>query len=81
VKFYEGCKFRDGPACHSEEPSLVYVVTYAYDSVAQQGYVYVPGKEDEFYDRNVFSIFRDVEGHWFKASEEWQSFRSAADCA
>src|SRR5215470_6603840 len=31
VRFYEGCKFNDGPACHSEEPSLAYVVRYAYD--------------------------------------------------
>lgn len=74
VKFYEGCKFSDGPACHSEETSLAYVVTYVYDPLTKQGYVYLPAKDDEFVEVNVRSIYRGVEGHWLLASEEWQGF-------
>ena len=74
VKFYEGGKFSDGPACHSEEPSLAYVVTYVYNPAMKQGYVYLPGKGDEFVDVNVRSIYRGVEGEWFVASAEWQTF-------
>jgi hypothetical protein len=34
--------------CHSDEPLLVYVVTYAYNPATKQGYVYLPAKDDEF---------------------------------
>ena len=74
VKFYEGCKMSESAACHSEEPSVAYVVTYTYDPAMKQGYVYLPGPREEYYDRNVWSIVRGVEGKWFMASEEWQSF-------
>jgi hypothetical protein len=75
VKFYEGCKISEYPkACHSEETSLAYVVTYVHDPLTKRGYVYLPAKDDEFVDVNVRSIYRGVEGNWFVASEEWQSF-------
>jgi uncharacterized membrane protein (Fun14 family) len=74
VSFYEGCKFTDSSACHSEEPSLAYVVFYEYDPSSGQGYVYLPGKDDEWYEVNVRSIYRKVEGNWFSATNEWQSF-------
>ena len=74
VKFYEGCKISESDACYSEEPSLAYVVTYVYNAATKQGYVYLPGKGDEFVDGNVRSIYRGVEGEWFMASAEWQSF-------
>jgi hypothetical protein len=74
VSFYEGCKFTDSSACHSEEPDLAYVVFYEYDPSNGQGYVYLPGKGDEWYDLNVRSIYRRVEGNWFISTDEWQSF-------
>jgi hypothetical protein len=74
VSFYEGCKFTDSSACHSEEPSLAYVVFYAYDSSNGKGHVYIPGKGEEWYELNVRSIYRKVEGNWFIATDEWSSF-------
>jgi hypothetical protein len=74
VSFYEGCKFTDGSACHSEEPSLAYVVLYEYDPASGTGYVYLPGKGEEWYEVNVRSIYRRLEGNWFIATDEWQAF-------
>ena len=48
-----------------------YVVLYAYDTAARRGYVYLPGKDDEWYRTNVFLIYRRLEGNWFRASEAW----------
>src|SRR5437867_5213148 len=44
VSFYEGCDPKMMSACHPAEPSLAYVVTYAYDPSAEGGgFVYLPG--------------------------------------
>ncbi len=51
---------------------LVYVVFYEYDPAKDQGYVYVPGKTDEWYRLNVGTIFRGVEGNWFFARDAWE---------
>jgi hypothetical protein len=74
VSFYEGCKFTESSACHSEEASLAYVVLYEYDPLTGHGYVYLPGKGDEWYQLNVRSIYRRFEGNWFIANDDWQSF-------
>ena len=52
---------------------LVYVVSYSLDTSTGRGYVYLPGKKDERYRLNVSTIFRGVEGSWFRASVEWDS--------
>jgi hypothetical protein len=51
---------------------LAYVVFYEYDPAASQGYVYVPGKGDQWYALNVTSIYRRREGKWFQATRAWQ---------
>ena len=51
---------------------LLYVVFYEYDPATNQGYVYLPGKTDQWYQLNVSSLLRGVEGKWFFASEEWE---------
>jgi len=51
---------------------LAYVVTYAVDPATGQGYVYLPGKTDEPYRLNTKAIYRQREGHWFRATVEWQ---------
>jgi hypothetical protein len=60
-----------------------YVVMYAVDARTLSGYVYLPGPKDgEVYERNVFSIVRDVEGNWFHASPAWErSVRSLLERA
>ena len=52
---------------------LMYVVLYAYDPAAKQGYVYLPGKGDEWYRVNVSSIWHGGEGKWFRAWDRWDN--------
>lgn len=52
---------------------LVYAVSYAFDSVTGEGYVYLPGKSDENYALNVHTIIRRVEGKWFHSWAKWDS--------
>ena len=49
-----------------------YVVSYEYDPVSSQGYVYLPGKDDQWYPLNSTSIYRGREGNWFRATRAWQ---------
>lgn len=51
---------------------IVYVVFYAFSPGAQQGYVYLPGESDEWAGLNVRSIWRGVEGKWFRAWSAWE---------
>jgi len=53
------------------EERLVYVVSYELDSSTQLGYVYLPGKTSENYVLNVGTIYRGVEGNWFRAWSMW----------
>jgi hypothetical protein len=62
-------------ATRSDNPreQLVYSVTYAYEPEKGQDAVYLPGKDDARYAVNVRSIFRGVEGRWYRPTFEWQS--------
>ena len=57
-----------------------YVVDYSYDSVAHQGYIYLPGRGEAYYSENVFTLYRgdQFEGHWFRATPEWTAAAQAA---
>ncbi len=46
-------------------------IAYA-ETPAEQGYVYLPGKSDEWWTLNVRTIFRGVEGNWFHAWSAWE---------
>ena len=52
------------------EERIMHVLIYEYDPTAKKGYIYLPGRGDRWYEVNVRSILRGVEGHWFTASEE-----------
>jgi hypothetical protein len=54
-----------------EQPT--YVVWYEYDPAADRGFVYLPGKGDEWYQVNTRAIWRAREGNWFHATSAWQS--------
>jgi hypothetical protein len=58
----------------------LYVVFYVYDPVARQGFVYLPGKGEPFYNDNVNLLYRgnEYEGHWFRATSEWTTQAQAA---
>jgi len=53
---------------------VIYVVFYEYDPASEQGYIYLPGRTDEWYRVNVGTIYRGVEGRWFRATTEWDHF-------
>ncbi|HYM11855.1 MAG TPA: hypothetical protein VEU62_14055 [Bryobacterales bacterium] len=72
VSFYAGCRRREN--CRVSDPVLVYVVSYDYDPAMRQGFVYLPGKGDAFYRRNIATIFRGLEGNWFYATSDWEEF-------
>lgn len=52
---------------------LVYVVFYEYESASGYGYVYLPGRTDEWYRLNTNTIIHGVEGRWFRAWSGWDS--------
>ena len=49
-----------------------YVVTYAFDPSSAGGYIYLPGRNDDGFRRNVSSIVHGVEGNWFHSSSTWE---------
>jgi hypothetical protein len=51
---------------------IVYEVYYAFKPGTDEGYVYLPGESDELFSHNVRSIFRGVEGKWFRAWDAWE---------
>ena len=55
----------------SERP--IYVVYYAVARGSEPGYVYLPGKSEEWWRLNVTSIVRGVEGKWFHAWSTWEN--------
>ena len=63
VSFYAGAPLNE---------RIVYVVYYAFAPGAEQGYVYLPGESDEWAGLNVRSIWRGVEGKWFRAWSAWE---------
>ena len=49
-----------------------YVVTYSKNRWTGEGFVYLPGRGDESYRRNIGTILRDgQDGRWHQASEAW----------
>ena len=55
------------------DEKLVYVVLYEYDPATGRGYIYLPGRGDEWYGLNMGTIARGVEGHWYRAQAAWES--------
>jgi hypothetical protein len=54
---------------------LVHVVFYEYDALIGRGYVYLPGKADEWYRLNTAKMAHDgLEGNWFRATRAWDEF-------
>ncbi len=74
VSFYAGCQTGELD-CRTSEPSLVYVVSYAYDPSMQQGFVYLPGEDDEAFRFNhAMWHGHGLEGHWLPATSAWENF-------
>ncbi len=52
---------------------LIYVVFYEYDPETARGYIYLPGKDEDWYTLNVSTILHGAEGKWFRARNAWES--------
>jgi hypothetical protein len=76
VSFYEGCELHESSPCRTSEPSLAYVVYYAYNPSTGDGFVYLPGRGGEFAQLNTSHIYRGqaYEGRWFRAAKAWNDF-------
>ena len=56
----------------ADDDLLIYVVQVQEGAVPGEGWVYLPGRTDAHYRTNVRTIYRGLEGQWFRASPEWQ---------
>jgi hypothetical protein len=52
----------------SSPEGRLYVLRYRYEPSTRFGSVYLPGKGEQWYDVNVHTIYRGVEGHWFRTA-------------
>lgn len=68
VRFYS--KVANRPA-ESQSEHLAYVVFYTPDSGGGRGLVYLPARGEQHFALNVRTIFRGVEGRWFRATDAW----------
>lgn len=51
----------------------MYVLRFVFEPERSEGYIYLPGRGEKWYDIDLGSITRGVEGHWFAASPEFTS--------
>jgi hypothetical protein len=47
-------------------------VRYAIDPVSQQGYIQIPPERDKDFPGNTRTIYRGVEGSWYRSSQRWE---------
>jgi hypothetical protein len=51
---------------------LIYHFTYCTGGTEGNGYIFLPGRENEYWKVNVYTILRDGnDGKWHRASAEW----------
>lgn len=55
-----------------QDDQLAYVVRYAYSPTTGEAFIYLPGKNDEWYRLNASAILRGCEGNWFRPTSAWQ---------
>ena len=70
VRFY--CAAGDEPAREGGPTQLCYGVRYAI-SREGQGFIQIPDAADKEFKVNTQSIYRGVEGSWFRASVRWEA--------
>lgn len=58
-----------------DEVRLVYVVSYDSSPSFEQGYIYLPGRHDKWFNLNCGTICHGdgFEGNWFRATKAWDS--------
>jgi hypothetical protein len=70
VRFY--CAARGENALESLPSSLCYGVRYGVDPKSGQGYIQIPPTSDAQFAGNSRSIYRGVEGNWYRSSGRWE---------
>lgn len=70
VRFY--CAARGENARESVPSSLCYGVRYGIDRKTGQGYMQIPPSGDAEFAGNTQSIYRGVEGRWYRSSARWE---------
>jgi hypothetical protein len=71
VRFY--CAATGENARGSVPSHPCYGVRYAYDPVGGPGYIQIPRAKDREFPDNTRSIYRGVEGTWYRASQAWDA--------
>jgi hypothetical protein len=74
ASFYWPARTRPQSGCYSDKPCLAYVAFYDYDPISKRGFVYLPGKGEQWHDLDINVVYHQVEGKWFRATESWNSF-------
>jgi len=64
-------------ALQDEQPVVTpshqcYGVRYAIDPQTQQGYIQIPPERDKDFPDNTRTIYRGVEGRWYRSSARWE---------
>ncbi len=59
-----------------KEGSIVYAVSYDYNPSTEQGFIYLPGRDDELFQFNKGTMWHGhgLEGNWFRATSAWENF-------
>ncbi len=80
VRFY--CAAGAVPESAASPSHLCYGVRYAVDPKTGQGYIQIPPANDAEFPLNEQSLFRGVEGSWFRSSARWEELvRPQVDAA
>ena len=72
MRFY--CAARGETPRETVPSSLCYGVRYGIDRDSGQGYIQVPPERDRDFPYNTRTIYRGVEGRWFRASASWEEW-------
>jgi hypothetical protein len=71
VRFY--CAAAGEAARESVPSHLCYGVRYAFDGAGGRGYIQIPRARDREFPDNTHSIYRGVEGSWYRAAPGWDA--------
>jgi hypothetical protein len=73
VRFFCAALQEPGDAQPDVPPShQCYGVRYAIDPRTQQGYIQIPPQGDRDFPKNTQTIYRGVEGRWYRSSARWE---------
>jgi len=73
VRFFCAAQLEPGAPPPQVTPShQCYGVRYAIDPDSQQGYIQIPPAHDKDFPYNTETIYRGVEGRWYRASARWE---------